>query len=105
MARFYHNEVPNTLALESQLYNLVGPELKAMGHNVSPTNGAPLGGIRQSCSHVTLRLLIQKGVLACLRVVARTCLGMIGPSMVSTEPGQTTGTMADQSAGRLSTPL
>ena len=44
MARFYHNEVPNTLALESQLYNVVGSELKAMGHNVISTNGAPLGG-------------------------------------------------------------
>ena len=44
MARFYHNEVPNTLALESQRYNVVGSDLKAMGHNVISTNGAPLGG-------------------------------------------------------------
>jgi gamma-glutamyltranspeptidase/glutathione hydrolase len=44
MARFYHNEVPNTLALESQLFNLVGGALRAMGHNVSSANGSSVGG-------------------------------------------------------------
>jgi gamma-glutamyltranspeptidase/glutathione hydrolase len=44
MARFYHNEVPNTLTLESQLYNLVGPILKGLGHNVISGNGGPMGG-------------------------------------------------------------
>jgi gamma-glutamyltranspeptidase/glutathione hydrolase len=44
MGRFYHNEVPNTLTLESQLYNLVGPILKGLGHNVSSGNGSPMGG-------------------------------------------------------------
>jgi gamma-glutamyltranspeptidase/glutathione hydrolase len=44
MARFYHNEVPNTLALESQLFNLVGPALTAMGHKVSRVNGGSVGG-------------------------------------------------------------
>ncbi len=45
MARFYHNEVPNTLALESQLYNLVGTALKNIyGHNVSSTGGSSVGG-------------------------------------------------------------
>jgi gamma-glutamyltranspeptidase / glutathione hydrolase len=44
MARFYHNEVPNTLTLESQLYNLVGPILKGLGHNVQSGNGSPMGG-------------------------------------------------------------
>lgn len=34
MARFYHNQVPNTLELESQLYNLAGMRLKAMGHSI-----------------------------------------------------------------------
>ena len=44
MARFYHNQVPNKLDLESQLYNLVGAQLKAMGHDVVSTNGDDLGG-------------------------------------------------------------
>jgi gamma-glutamyltranspeptidase/glutathione hydrolase len=51
MARFYHNEVSNQLFLESQLYNLpvagggtMGAALKAMGHDVSSTNGGAVGG-------------------------------------------------------------
>ncbi len=44
MARFYHNEVPNQLFLESQLFNLVGAQLKAMGHNVISANGGSVGG-------------------------------------------------------------
>jgi gamma-glutamyltranspeptidase / glutathione hydrolase len=51
MARFYHNEVSNKLFLESQLYNrpvagegTMGAALKAMGHDVSSTNGAAVGG-------------------------------------------------------------
>jgi gamma-glutamyltranspeptidase/glutathione hydrolase len=44
MARFYHNQVPNTLTLESQLYNLVGPVLKGLGHNVRSGNGGSMGG-------------------------------------------------------------
>jgi gamma-glutamyltranspeptidase/glutathione hydrolase len=44
MARFYHNQVPNVLELESQLFNEVGSQLKAMGHNVASTNGGAVGG-------------------------------------------------------------
>jgi gamma-glutamyltranspeptidase/glutathione hydrolase len=44
MARFYHNQVPNVLELESQLFNEVGSQLKAMGHNVVTTNGGAVGG-------------------------------------------------------------
>ena len=44
MARFYHNEVQNTLSLESQLYNLVGQRLKTLGHNVVSVNGGSVGG-------------------------------------------------------------
>jgi gamma-glutamyltranspeptidase/glutathione hydrolase len=44
MARFYHNEVPNTLTLESQLYNLIGPMMKGLGHTVQSGNGGPMGG-------------------------------------------------------------
>jgi gamma-glutamyltranspeptidase / glutathione hydrolase len=44
MARFHHSEVPNTLQLESQLFNQVGAALTAMGHNASTTNGGAVGG-------------------------------------------------------------
>jgi gamma-glutamyltranspeptidase/glutathione hydrolase len=44
LARFYHSEVSNTLFLESQLYNLMGAHLKAMGHNVVSTDGGAVGG-------------------------------------------------------------
>ncbi len=51
MARFYHNEVSNKLYLESQLYDLplqsgttMGAALRAMGHDVSLTNGGAVGG-------------------------------------------------------------
>jgi gamma-glutamyltranspeptidase/glutathione hydrolase len=44
MARFFHNQVSNTLQLETQLYNLVGSQLAAMGHKVSPTGGGAVGG-------------------------------------------------------------
>jgi gamma-glutamyltranspeptidase/glutathione hydrolase len=44
MARFYHNQVANVLELETQLYGLVGTQLKALGHNVQPTGGGAVGG-------------------------------------------------------------
>jgi gamma-glutamyltranspeptidase/glutathione hydrolase len=44
MARFYHNQVPNVLELESQLYGLVGTQLQSMGHTVQSINGSPVGG-------------------------------------------------------------
>jgi gamma-glutamyltranspeptidase/glutathione hydrolase len=44
MARFYHDQVNNKLDLESQLYTLVGAQLKAMGHEVVSTDGYPVGG-------------------------------------------------------------
>jgi gamma-glutamyltranspeptidase / glutathione hydrolase len=44
MARFRHNQVPNVLSLESQLYALVGGSLRAMGHNVQSINGGAVGG-------------------------------------------------------------
>jgi len=43
MARFYHEQVPNKLYLESQLYNLVGAQLKAIGHDVV-ADGYYVGG-------------------------------------------------------------
>lgn len=46
MARFRHMQVPNRLMMESQLAELVGEQLKAMGHDVQPMNGAPMGGFQ-----------------------------------------------------------
>jgi gamma-glutamyltranspeptidase/glutathione hydrolase len=46
MARFRHTQVPNTLMMESQLVELVGAQLKAMGHNVKSINGTPMGGFQ-----------------------------------------------------------
>jgi len=43
-ARFSHSQASNTLSLESNLYNLVGAQLQALGHNVESTNGAGMGG-------------------------------------------------------------
>jgi gamma-glutamyltranspeptidase/glutathione hydrolase len=44
MARFSHNQVTNKLELESALFKLVGSQLTAMGHQVSSSNGSPVGG-------------------------------------------------------------
>jgi len=44
MARFYHNQVPNTLSLESRLFTLVGGPLETMGHTVMSVNGNAVGG-------------------------------------------------------------
>jgi gamma-glutamyltranspeptidase/glutathione hydrolase len=44
MARFRHNQIPNQLSLESQLFDLVGAQLKAMGHKVNSINGGAVGG-------------------------------------------------------------
>ncbi len=46
MARFRHTQVPNTLMLESQLAELVGAQLQAMGHEVRSMNGTPMGGFQ-----------------------------------------------------------
>jgi gamma-glutamyltranspeptidase/glutathione hydrolase len=43
-ARFTHNQTTNTLSLESNLFNLVGPALQAKGHIVQPVNGSAVGG-------------------------------------------------------------
>ena len=44
MARFFHNQVPNVLGLESRLFTLVGARLEAMGHHVVTVDGAAVGG-------------------------------------------------------------
>lgn len=43
-ARFTHSQSTNQLQLESELYDAIGPELKAMGHNVRSANGSRMGG-------------------------------------------------------------
>ena len=46
MARFHHAQIGNVLSLESQLAELVGDKLKAMGHKVVSANGADMGGFQ-----------------------------------------------------------
>jgi gamma-glutamyltranspeptidase/glutathione hydrolase len=43
-ARFVHDQATNVLTLEAPLYELVGPQLAAMGHEVRP--GGPIGGLQ-----------------------------------------------------------
>lgn len=43
-ARFSHNQRSNRLQLESELYNLIGADMKALGHDVVSASGAGMGG-------------------------------------------------------------
>jgi gamma-glutamyltranspeptidase / glutathione hydrolase len=43
-ARFSHAQATNTLQLESNLYNLLGSQLQALGHTVVCANGKEMGG-------------------------------------------------------------
>jgi gamma-glutamyltranspeptidase/glutathione hydrolase len=43
-ARFQHSQESNTVSLESNLYELVGAQLKALGHKVESDNGEGMGG-------------------------------------------------------------
>ena len=43
-ARFTHNQTSNVLSLENNLFKLVGPALKAKGHNIREVNGGAVGG-------------------------------------------------------------
>jgi gamma-glutamyltranspeptidase/glutathione hydrolase len=43
-ARFHHGQSDNELDLESKLYDLVGPQLQAMGHDVNRVTGDLMGG-------------------------------------------------------------
>jgi len=44
MARFHHSQNNGAVQLESEAFKLVGPQLKAMGHNISSANGSGMGG-------------------------------------------------------------
>ena len=44
MARFRHTQISNTLTLEKPLYDLVGKDLAAMGHKLTPPNSSVMGG-------------------------------------------------------------
>jgi len=46
MARFRHSQIANVLRLESPLYRLVGPQLRAMGHDIRSINGRDVGGVQ-----------------------------------------------------------
>jgi gamma-glutamyltranspeptidase/glutathione hydrolase len=46
MARFRHNQIPNILQLESELFELVGAPLRAIGHDVQSVNGSLMGGFQ-----------------------------------------------------------
>ncbi|HTT01465.1 MAG TPA: gamma-glutamyltransferase family protein [Steroidobacteraceae bacterium] len=46
MARFRHSQIRNSLHLESPLFDLVGRQLAALGHNVRAANGAEMGGVQ-----------------------------------------------------------
>jgi gamma-glutamyltranspeptidase/glutathione hydrolase len=45
-ARFSHSQGSNRLQLESNLFGLVGDELKAMGHDAVSASGSPMGGFQ-----------------------------------------------------------
>jgi gamma-glutamyltranspeptidase/glutathione hydrolase len=45
-ARFSHAQASNTLALESNLYKLMGARLKQLGHQVISANGDDMGGFQ-----------------------------------------------------------
>ena len=44
MTRFRHSQVSNRLELETELFELAGAQLKAMGHDAVPADGSTLGG-------------------------------------------------------------
>jgi gamma-glutamyltranspeptidase/glutathione hydrolase len=46
MARFHHVQISNGLAMESNLYDLVGKDLARMGHKVSAVDGGAVGGFQ-----------------------------------------------------------
>lgn len=43
-ARFTHSQTSNALSLEANLFNRVGPALRAKGHDARPVNGGAVGG-------------------------------------------------------------
>jgi gamma-glutamyltranspeptidase/glutathione hydrolase len=47
MARFHHSQASDSLQLETDLYNLVGQQLIALGHKkTTPANGSGVGGFQ-----------------------------------------------------------
>jgi gamma-glutamyltranspeptidase/glutathione hydrolase len=46
MARFRHSQVPNRLALEQGLYDLVGKDLAASGHQLAKPDSEAMGGFQ-----------------------------------------------------------
>jgi gamma-glutamyltranspeptidase / glutathione hydrolase len=58
-ARFRHDQGPNRLRLESKLFDLVGPQLTAMGHSVSRGDSSIMGGYQ--AIHVTPAPRVYRG--------------------------------------------
>jgi gamma-glutamyltranspeptidase / glutathione hydrolase len=52
-ARFTHAQASNELDLESSLYDLMGPALKALGHHVKSANGDDMGGFQAIWFHAS----------------------------------------------------
>jgi gamma-glutamyltranspeptidase/glutathione hydrolase len=46
MARFRHSQVPNLLTLEPELDALIGKQLAAMGHQLTPPSSGVMGGFQ-----------------------------------------------------------
>jgi gamma-glutamyltranspeptidase / glutathione hydrolase len=46
IARFRHSQIPNTVRMESSLYELMGAQLSAMGHKIESVSGATVGGVQ-----------------------------------------------------------
>jgi gamma-glutamyltranspeptidase / glutathione hydrolase len=46
MARFRHNQITNQLSLEAPLFDLVGAQLGAMGHDAKSVDGSVVGGFQ-----------------------------------------------------------
>jgi gamma-glutamyltranspeptidase/glutathione hydrolase len=46
MARFRHNQLPNELNLETELFNALGGQLSGMGHKVKSVDGSSMGGVQ-----------------------------------------------------------
>ena len=44
LARFNHSQGSDTLSIETPLFNLLGDDLKALGHQVEAASGAEMGG-------------------------------------------------------------
>ena len=72
MARFRHNQVPNVLSLETELYNLVGARLEGDGpQRRVPVNGSRVGGYQSIMFVPTSRSLQARARAGARRLLSR----------------------------------